>query len=64
MVSEETLLIYPYRKLTFTVHTDASDKQLSSVISQNNKSIAFFSRRLSRPQRNYTTTYKEPLVIV
>ena len=28
MVSAETLLSYPDRKLTFKVHTDASDKQL------------------------------------
>ena len=64
MVSSETLLSYPYWKLTFTVHTDASDKQLGSVISQNNKPISFFSRILSNPQRNYTTTEKELLAIV
>ena len=28
MVSEETVLNYPYCKIPFTVHTDASDKQL------------------------------------
>ena len=36
MVSEKTLLSYPDWKLTFTVHTDASDKQLGAVISHNN----------------------------
>ena len=40
MVSAYTLLSYPYWKLSFTVPTDASDKQLGSVISQNNKPIA------------------------
>ena len=64
MVSEKTLLSYPDWKLTFTVHTDASDKQLGAVISQNKKPISFFSRRLSKPQRNYTTTEKELIVIV
>ena len=58
------LLSYPYWKLTFTVHTDASDKQLGAVISQDNKTIALFSRRLSNPQRNYTSTEKELLAIV
>ena len=58
------MLSYPYWKLTFTVHTDASDKQLGSVISQNNKPIAFFSRILIKPQCNYTTTKKELLAIV
>ena len=64
MVSAEILLNYPGCKLPFTVHTDVSDKQLGDVISYNNKPIAFFSRRLSKPQRNYTTTEKELLEIV
>ena len=42
MVSDEMLLSYMYWKLPFTVHTDASDKKLGSVISDNNKPIAFF----------------------
>ena len=46
MVSAETLMIYPYCKLIFTVHTDASDKQLGAVFSQNNKPIHFFSGKL------------------
>ena len=52
MVSAETLLSYPDWKLPFIVHTDASDKQLGSIIIQNNKPIAFISRKLSKPQRN------------
>ena len=58
MVSAETLLSYPDWKLPFTVHTGESDKQLGDVISQNNKPIDFLSRRLSKPQCNYTTTEK------
>ena len=54
MVSAEALLSYPDSKLKFTVHTDASAKQLGAVIIQNNK----------KPQRNYTTTNKELLAIV
>ena len=64
MVYADILLSYPYRKLPFTFHTDASDKQLGAVISQNNKPITFFSRILSTPQHNYTTTEKEILKIV
>ena len=64
MVSADTLLSYPDWKLPFTVHTYASDKQLDAVISHNNKPIAFFSRKLSKPHRNYTNTEKELLVIV
>ena len=64
MFYDETLLSYPDWTIPFTVHTDASDKQLVAVISQNNKPIALFSRRLRRKQWNYTKTEKELLVIV
>ena len=64
MVSADTLMSDPYWKLTFTVHTDASNKHLGAVISQNNKPINFFSMRLSKPQQNYITTEKEILAIV
>ena len=64
MVSVETLLSYSSWKLPFTVHNDASDKQLGYVISNNNKPIAFFSIRLINPNRNYTTNEKELLMIV
>jgi hypothetical protein len=64
MVSKETLLNYPDWSKPFDIHTDASDKQLGAVISQNNKPIAFFSRRLSKAQRNYTTTEKEQLLSI
>ncbi|GFH49966.1 hypothetical protein CTEN210_06442 [Chaetoceros tenuissimus] len=64
MVTEEVFLTYPDWSKPFDIHTDASDKQLGAVISQNGKPIAFFSRRLSKSQRNYTTTEKELLSIV
>ena len=37
----------------FLIQTDASDYQLGSVISQNNKPLDFFSRKLNKAQRNY-----------
>ena len=64
MVSAETLLSYQDWKIHFTVHTDYYDKYLGSVIGHNSKPIAFFSRRLIKPQCYYTTTYKEFLAIV
>ena len=41
------------------IHTDASHTQLESVVSQNNKPIAFYSRKLNLAQTQYTTTEKE-----
>ena len=63
MVSAENLLSYPDWKLPFIFHTDTYDEQLGAGIHQNNKPIAFFSRILSKPQRNYTIFEKELLVI-
>ena len=58
VVSAETLLSYPYKKINFVVHTHVSDKQLVSVINHNNKPIALFSIRISKPQHNYTKNKK------
>ena len=44
MVSAETLLSSTYCTIPFTVHTDASDKQLGALISHNNKPISLFSK--------------------
>ena len=49
MFSANTLLSYPDCTIFFMVHMDASDKQLCSVMSHNNKLISFFSIRLSQP---------------
>ena len=64
LVSQEVLLAYPNFDELFEIHTDASAYQLGSVISQNGRPIAFYSRKLSPAQRNYTTTERELLAIV
>ena len=64
MVSAETILNDPYWKIPFIVHVCVYDKKLGVVISQNNKRIALFSRKLCKPQHNYKTTDKELLSIV
>jgi len=63
-ISRETLLVYPDFNKPFEIHTDASKVQLGAVISQNNKPIAFYSRKLNPAQVNYTTTERELLSIV
>ena len=64
MVSADTLISDPDWKMPFTVHTDAYDKQLGSVIINNTKHIVLFSRRLSNLYHNYTTTEREILALV
>jgi len=64
IISRETLLAYPDFNKPFVVHTDASHTQLGAVISQDDKPIAFYSRKLNPAQTRYTTTERELLSIV
>ena len=45
LVSKETLLSYPYFNEPYVIYTDASKLQLGAVISQDDKLIAFYSRK-------------------
>ena len=64
LISQSTMLIFPDFNKVFEVHTDASDYQLGSVISQDKKPIAFYSKKLTATQRNYTVGEREMLSIV
>ena len=64
LVARETLLTFPDFNKPFEVHTDASHLALGAVISQENKPIAFYSRKLLPAQTRYTTTERELLSIV
>jgi len=64
IVSREVLLAYPNFNKPFVIYTDASSRQLGAVITQDNRPIAFYSRKLNKAQRNYTVTDLELLSIV
>jgi len=63
-MSKKVLLAYPQFNKPFIIHTVASHTQLESVISQDDKPIAFYSRKLSPMQARYTTSESELLAIV
>ena len=53
------MLLYPDFTKHFDIHTDASNLQLGSVITQNKKkTIVFYSIKSSAAQMQYTTTEK------
>ncbi len=48
----------------FKIYTDSLKSQLGVVITQNNRPLAFFSRKLSLTQQNYCMNKRELLAIV
>ncbi len=63
-IAKETVLAYPDFLKPFEIYTDASSLQLGAVITQDNRPIAFFSRKLSKMQQKYSVTEIELLAIV
>jgi hypothetical protein len=63
-IAEETVLAYLEFLKPFDFYTDASSMQLGSVITQHNRLIAFFGRKLSKTQKKHSVTEIELLAIV
>ena len=66
---EAPVLVYPDFNLSFTLETDASYNGLGAVLSRKLDdhrlhSVAFVSRALSPPEKNYAVTELETLVVV
>ncbi|KAG7345551.1 reverse transcriptase RNA-dependent DNA polymerase [Nitzschia inconspicua] len=59
MVAKEVLLSYPDPNKPFTIETDASDTQIGAVILQDNKPVAFHSRKLTGAQSRFPIPDKE-----
>jgi hypothetical protein len=63
-IAKDVVLDYPDFTKPFDTYTNASTKQLGVVITQDNRPIVFFSRKLSGAQSKYTVTKLELLAIV
>jgi hypothetical protein len=63
-IAKETVLAYPDFSKPFAIYTDTPATQLEAVIAQDNRPIAYFSRKLSKTQRKYSVTEIELLAIV
>jgi transposase InsO family protein len=64
VISKETLLAFPNFKKKFHIYTDASNYQLGAVIMQDDRPLAFYSRKMNTAQQRYTTGEQELLSIV
>jgi hypothetical protein len=63
-IVKEVVLVDPDYSMVFEIYTDTSSKQLGAVITQENRPIVFFSRKLSTRQGKYSVTKIELFAIV
>jgi hypothetical protein len=64
LMAANSLAAYPDHNKRLDIYTDASDFQLGACIIQEGRPIAYFSRKLTKSQQNYTKMEKEMLSIV
>ena len=53
LMAANALAAYPDHNKWLNVYTDASDFQLGACIIQEGRSVAYFSRKLTKSQQNY-----------
>ncbi len=64
LMTADALAAYLDHNKRFDVYTDASYFQLGACIIQQRRPVAYFSQKLTKSQKNYTTMEKEMLSIV
>jgi RNase H-like domain found in reverse transcriptase/Reverse transcriptase (RNA-dependent DNA polymerase)/Retroviral aspartyl protease len=64
IIEREAILAFPDFSKPFHIHTDSSYLQLGSVITQSDKPIAFYSRKMNDAQKRYPTGEQELQSIV
>jgi CMP-2-keto-3-deoxyoctulosonic acid synthetase len=64
IVCREAMLTFPDCSKPFHINTYASDTQLGAVITQDEKHVALYSRKLKSAHKRYTTGEQELLSIV
>ena len=64
LLAKEAFLAFPDHNKPFKIHVHASNLQLGAAIFQDERPVAFHSRKLNTAQRNYTAGKKKLLSAV
>ncbi len=64
LMAAEVFCAYPDHNKPFKIYTDASNYQLGACIMQDDRLVAYYSRKLNSAQRNYATIDKELLCAI
>ena len=64
IIVADAINAFPDYSIPYHVYTDTSDLQLGAAIIQRAKPMAYYSKKLTPAQQNYTTTEKELLACV
>jgi hypothetical protein len=63
-ITEKPILVLPYFSKTFQVRCDASGFSIGAILSQDDRSITYFSEKLNEVKIKYSTYDKEFYVVI
>ncbi|ORD97006.1 RTL1 [Hepatospora eriocheir] len=58
-IEKQTLLYHPNYSMPFELRTDASNVAISAILTQDNKLVGIYSKKLSESELKYSTVEKE-----
>ena len=64
LMAAEVLCAYPDHNKPFKIYTDASMYQLGACIMQDNRPVAYYSKKLNSAQRSYATIDNKLLCVI